>query len=203
MMGCSPGDTECNADEYPLHQVILSPFMILETEVTEGQYMAVIGANPSNPKRGANYPVDTVSWNDADAFCKAIGGQLPTEAQWEFAARAGTVTRFPCGNDQACLATTAWCGSSTDKKQPVAQKIPNAFGLFDAVGNVSEWAFDEYQAQYYSSGDKNDPVGPDGDAYKVVRGANITYSTTGCRLSNRSKSFRTLKDELRGMRCAK
>jgi formylglycine-generating enzyme required for sulfatase activity len=203
MMGCSPGDTECQTDKYPLHQVILSPFMILETEVTEGQYLAVMGINPSNPKRGANYPVDTVSWYNAHAMCQSIGARLPTEAEWEYAARAGSDTKYSCGNDPSCLTTTQWCSGSTDNKRQVATKNANAFGLFDMLGNVAELAGDWYASGYYTVSEVVDPHGPSDSNTRACRGGHTKSPSYTCRVSNRQGILQGPQNGDIGFRCAR
>ena len=108
-MGCSPNDDNCSSDESPVHQVTISAFEMLETEVTEGQYEAERGENPSynyGAGGGIDNPVESVDWSEAKAFCEAIGGRLPTEAEWEYAARGGTTTRYYCGDDSSCLDAT-------------------------------------------------------------------------------------------------
>jgi formylglycine-generating enzyme required for sulfatase activity len=154
-MGCSSGDEDCDAGEKPSHLVTVSEFEILETEVTEAQYESVIGTNPScncNGCEGArpNSPVECVTWLEAMAFCEAVGGRLPTEAEWEYAARGGTTTRFPCGDDYDCLKDMAWYLSSKsgDHKHVVKGKAPNAYGLYDVIGNVSEWVADCWHVNY-------------------------------------------------------
>ena len=131
-MGCSPGDAECGDDEKPVHEVTITKgFWLGQTSVTQQAYERVTGKNPASHK-GPNLPVEEVDWEEARAYCTAIGGRLPTEAEYEYAARAGsTVARY--GN----LDEIAWYkGNSGGASHEVAQKLPNAFGLYDMLGNT-------------------------------------------------------------------
>jgi len=131
-MGCSAGDAECFDNEKPAHQVTIAKgFWLGRTSVTQQAYQRVTGKNPASHK-GANLPVEEVDWNEAQAYCKAIGGRLPTEAEWEYAARAGS-TGVRYGN----LDEIAWYDkNSGNQSQEVGQKSPNAFGLYDMLGNT-------------------------------------------------------------------
>jgi formylglycine-generating enzyme required for sulfatase activity len=140
-MGCSPGDNECYDDEKPPRHVnIAKGFWIGQTEVTQEAYQKVTGNNPSSFK-GAKLPVESISWNDAQGFCQAAGMRLPTEAEWEYAARAGS-TQSRYGD----LAAVAWYSeNSGGKTHEVAQKAANAWELYDTLGNVWEWTADWYE----------------------------------------------------------
>jgi formylglycine-generating enzyme required for sulfatase activity len=144
MMGSDTGDN----DEKPVHEVRISkPFYLGKYEVTQGQWQAVLGNNPSNFKGDANLPVGNVSWEDVQEFIRKLnakeGGtkyRLPTEAEWEYAARAGTTTAYSYGNDVSQLKEYAWYAENAGgKTHPVGQKEPNAWGLHDKHGNVWEW----------------------------------------------------------------
>ncbi len=152
MMGCSPGDVICDTDEHPVHPVAVSAFYMLETPVTESQYEMVMNDDPScnfNGAYGENYPVECVTWDQSKEFCLAVGGRLCTEAEWEYAARAGTTTKYYCGDDEACLDDIAWTGlNSGEKKHAVKLKLPNEFGLYDILGNVFEWVEDCWHGTY-------------------------------------------------------
>jgi formylglycine-generating enzyme required for sulfatase activity len=165
MMGCSVGDIDCNADERPIHHVqITKPFQIGKFEVTQAQWQAVMGSNPSTIK-GDTHPVETISKDEAHEFINRLNAKndgfryrLPTEAEWEYAARAGTNTSYTGKLDEI-----AWYNNnSEDETHPVGQKKPNAWGLYDMEGNVKEWVEDYYSANYYASSPAVDPTGPQG-----------------------------------------
>jgi len=159
---------------------ISKPFYMGVFEVTQAQYQAVIGSNPSNFK-GASNPVDKVSWDDATAFCKKLSAKtgktvrLPTNAQWEYACRAGSKTRFSYGDDDNKLGDYAWYDkNSGGKTHPVGRKKPNAFGLYDMHGNAWEWCNDWYSESYANAKDR-DPGGPDSGDTHVLRSGGIYH----------------------------
>ena len=183
-MGCSPGDDLCNPDENPPHEVHISAFEIAATETTQEQYEAVTGKKPSyfTPANGfascPDCPVENVSWFDAWQYCAWIGGRLPTEAEWEYAARAGTTTRTYCGDDLACLDEIAWYSANADDQtHPVATKEANDFALYDVLGNVWEWVNDWYSTDAYIGSEINDPPGPEPGWFRVLRGGSWIYDT--------------------------
>ncbi len=175
-MGCSPGDNDCGDEEKPAHRVkITKAFEIGKYEVTQAQWEAVMGANPS-ASRGPDLPVEQVSWYDVQEFLGAMNGRndgyfyrLPTEAEWEFAARAGTT-----GIRYGELDAIAWYGrNSGDQPHPAGGKQPNAWGLYDMLGNVWEWCQDWYQADSYkvsATSQAVDPRGPSKGEFRVMRG---------------------------------
>jgi formylglycine-generating enzyme required for sulfatase activity len=178
-MGCSPGDAECSDYEKPAHQVTITKgFWMGQTPVTQQAYQRVTGENPSSFK-GANLPVEHVTWNEAKTYCIAIGGRLPTEAEWEYAARAGS-TGARYGN----LDEIAWYqGNSGGKTHEVGQKLANAFGLYDVLGNVLQWVAD-WDANY-RSGAQNDPPGAENGEHRVLRGGASGSSSSVARVSGR------------------
>jgi formylglycine-generating enzyme required for sulfatase activity len=171
------------------HEVTISkPFYVGVTEVTQAQYEAVMGTNPSHFK-GATNPVETVSWNDATEFCKKLSEKtrqavrLPTEAEWEYACRAGTTSRFSFGDEDSALGDYAWHDDNSDRTtHPVGQKRPNAWGLYDMHGNVEEWCADWYGD--YPKGAVTDPQGPASGTNRVLRGG-AWFFWPGCRSADR------------------
>jgi formylglycine-generating enzyme required for sulfatase activity len=205
----------------PVHQVTLSYcFWMAETEVTQAQYSSVMGANPSYYP-GADRPVDTVSWFDAQAYCAALTAQqaalgnvplgyqyrLPTEAEWEYACRAGTTTEFNLGanlscnqasfyfayvSDSCCNAGCQWFGT-----EPVRNYAPNAWGLYDMHGNVVEWCLDSWSN--YSAGPATDPFVTGGPT-RVLRGGHWFSASSFCRSAYRSSNNTGFRDDRTGFR---
>ncbi|MBL8191918.1 MAG: SUMF1/EgtB/PvdO family nonheme iron enzyme [Acidobacteria bacterium] len=178
-------------DEKPPHQVKLSPFAIGKCEVTQAQWKAVMGNNPSR-FQGDNLPVELVSYEDIQSFLKKLGNgfRLPTEAEWEYAARAGTGTKYSFGDDEKLLREYAWFGENSDgKTYPVGEKKPNRFGLYDMHGNVWEWCSDWYGSGYYDEcqrqGTIADPQGPGTGSVRVIRGGSWLNDAVSCRTANR------------------
>jgi formylglycine-generating enzyme required for sulfatase activity len=201
LMGCTDEDTTCDPDESPQHEVTISPFEISRYEVTQGQWEAVMGSLPSNIEshslgQGDNYPVYYVSWNDVQGFIDELNFQtdinyrLPTEAEWEYAARAGTETKWYCGDDENCVDDIAWYDEEfgTDKTHPVGQKDSNGWGLYDMSGNVWEWVQDWYSDSYYSVSYSDDPTGPASGSHRVIRGGGWTCNAMISRSSRRISS---------------
>jgi formylglycine-generating enzyme required for sulfatase activity len=145
-------------------------------EVTQAEYEKVIGENGSEFK-GVSSPVEQVSWDDATEFCKRLSAKegktyrLPTEAEWEYACRAGTTTRYSFGDDPASLGEYAWYGANSDvRTHSVGEKKPNAWGLYDMHGNMWEWCADSWAMGYYAVSPTDDPPGPETAARRVFRG---------------------------------
>ena len=177
----SPESEKDRQDDETQHLVkITKPYYLSAYEVTQEQYEKVMGNNPSDSK-GANKPVENVNWNDAVDFCRKLSEQegeeyrLPTEAEWEYACRAGTSTAYSFGNDESQLGKYAWFGSlqliSEHETHPVGEKLPNAWGLYDMYGNVWEWCQDRYRYGAYGSEKViTDPTGPASGSRRVLRG---------------------------------
>jgi formylglycine-generating enzyme required for sulfatase activity len=207
LMGCSPGDDLCDGDELPAHSVTLEGFLMMDAEATESQFVSLMFEDPScdeNGGGGADSPVDCVTWTKAQAFCSAVGGRLPTEAEWEYAARGGTTTSLYCGEDSSCLGDIAWYyGNSDQHKHNVKEKLPNQFGLFDILGNVYEWTADWYDPDYYDALPVDDPQGPGSGSSRVRRGCSFLYKTADVRVSERLGGEPDNKYYNVGFRCAK
>lgn len=191
-------------DEKPIHRVTLSSYYIGKYEVTQAEWKAVMGSNPSNFK-GDNLPVEQVSWNDCQEFIRKLNSltgknfRLPTEAEWEFAARGGNNSRgykYSGSND---IGSVAWYwDNSGSKTHPVGQKSPNELGLYDMTGNVWEWCQD-WKGVYPSSSQTN-PTGPASGSYRVNRGGSWGLNARDCRVSYRSSSAPGYSDDFLGLR---
>ena len=201
------GDRGAYEDEEPMHEVQISSFCMTKTEVTQAKWVEVMGSNPSYFLNcGGHCPVDQVSWFDAVIFCNKLssreglrpcyrisgenvtwdrsanGYRLPTEAEWEYACRAGTTTRFYTGNSESDLARAGWYGiHSGNGIHPVGQKASNAWGLYDMHGNVWEWCWDWYDENYYSGLSAKDPEGPFSGSLRVIRGGGWHNGARLCR----------------------
>jgi formylglycine-generating enzyme required for sulfatase activity len=204
-MGCSAPSQSggCNSDESPVHAVTLTqPFYMGRYEVTQSQWTARMGSNPSYftsasaevpASQVPNRPVERVSWNTIQGFLSATGMRLPTEAEWEYAYRAGTTTAFhsmpgyPSGtNDDNQIGTIAWfIFNSASQTRPVGQLAGNGFGLHDMSGNVREWVNDRYGENYYASSPSVNPPGPSSGSNRVLRGGYWDNDSYSCRSSRR------------------
>ncbi len=191
-------DSWARDDERP-HQVAVSPFFVGKHEVTQGQWLRLRGQNPSAGKDRGNLalPVEQVSWNDISAMTRQSGLLLPTEAQWEYACRAGTTTPWWTGDDEVSLAEGAVFAAA--HAEPVGSKAANAFGLHDTAGNVSEWCLDTYEP--YPLSDVVDPVVL-GNPCPVRRGGCYYLSAGFCRSAIRSGGFPSRSSEFLGFRVA-
>ena len=196
LMGSTDSDKDADPGEKPQHRVrITRPFYLGKYLVTQAQWQAVMGGNPSHFK-GPENPVEMVSWNDCQVFLDKLnaksdgrGGkfQLPTEAQWEYACRAGTTTRHYFGDEETGLGEYAWyLANSGGKTHPVGEKKPNAWGLYDMHGNVLDWCGDWYDGGYYASSPTDDPTGPSRGSLRVHRGGSWGSPPPGyCRSARR------------------
>jgi len=202
-MGSPDSEKERDSDEGPVHRVQIAKALYLgKYEVTQAQYLAVMGKNPSTFS-GGNLPVEGVSWDEAVTCCAKIGGRLPTEAEWEYACRAGSATQFCCGDDlnDAQLGDYAWYGSNSDKTtHAVGQKKPNAFGLHDMHGNVYEWCSDWSAA--YADAQAVNPVGASSGQYRICRGGSWFSDARRCRCAYRSLIVPNARNSNFGFRVA-
>jgi formylglycine-generating enzyme len=200
LMGCSPGDSECDNREKPAHKVTITRgFWMGQTEVTVAayaRYAKATGKSNNEASANAELPVVNVSWDEANGYCKSVGMRLPTEAEWEYAARAGsTASRY------GDLDKIAWFnGNSNGKTHEVGQKQPNAWGLYDMLGNVQQWTADWYAP--YTAGSQTDPHGPSTGRARVVRGASWNNNSRNARVSNRNRNEPENRNNNVGLRCA-
>ena len=179
-----------------------------KTEVTQRLWKAVMGSNPSHFSKGGDHcPVENVSWNDAQEFIKSLNGltgknyRLPSEAEWEYAARAGAKTRWSFGDDQSQLGEYAWYeGNSDSKTHHVGQKKPNSWGLYDMQGNVWEWVQDAWVGSYGAA--LADAIIKESDVARVLRGGCWGSSPRILRLANRDWNLPGHRDDYLGFRLA-
>ena len=213
MMGSPGSESSRYDDEGPRHEVTLTKgFWMLETEVTQAMWKSVTGDNPSHFK-GDNLPVENVSWDDCQKFCRKLSSKigleisLPTEAQWEYACRAGTITPFSFGStlngDNANCDGNYPYGTSTNgqylqKTAPVKSYAPNAWGLYDMHGNVWEWCQD--WKDDYPSGSVTDPTGPNSGSSRVLRGGCWVSLALSCRSVSRSRLLPDGRNDVVGFR---
>jgi formylglycine-generating enzyme required for sulfatase activity len=203
-MGSDSGEE----NEKPPHRVMITePFYLQTTEVTQAQWNAVMDRNPSRLK-GDNFPVECVSWHEAQEFVsrlsmkEGVTYRLPTEAEWEYACRAGLASEFCFGDSVEELGKYAWhAGNSGNKPQPVGGKKANKWGLHDMHGNVFEWCQDWYSKDYYTRSPLEDPQGPvsSKDNLHVARGGSI-YVTNRCRSAFRAMEKSSNHCEVIGFR---
>jgi len=209
--GCyQMGDTfgEGEDDEKPAHEVCVKDFYLGKYEVTQGQWKRVMDDNPSFFEESDDNPVDTVSWNDAHEFIRKLNQmsgksyRLPTEAEWEYAARNGRNGEKWAGTSKESeLREYAWfSGNSGNKTHPVGQKRPNGLGLYDMSGNVWEWVRDSYDEDYYRNTPKNDPQGPGSGQNRVLRGGAWIYEPWHLRVSARGRYSPGLRTNDAGFR---
>ena len=209
MMGSENG----SGDEEPIHKVKISrPFEMGKCQVTQAQWRAVMMGDKwwaklmrNNPSRfeGANLPVESVSWDDAQEFIKKLNAKndgylyrLPTEAEWEYACRAGST-----GDYAGDLEEMVWhSGNSAGKTHPVGEKKPNAWGLHDMHGNVWEWCMDWYSSDYYKQSPSVDPTGPSTGSYRVGRGGSWSYLALFCRSAYRNWFAPSVRTGILGFR---
>ena len=184
--------------ERPVHKVTVSSFSLGETEVTQALWKAVMGKNPSYQKTGDEHPVETVTWNDCQEFIRKLNSltgknyRLPTEAEWEFAARGGTKSKGYKYAGSNTINDVGWYyGNHKLKHVEVAQKQPNELGFYDMTGNVSEWVNDYWTSDYYSTSPQNNPTGPTTGHLYVMRGGDVFEEAKGCRNASRASTTPT------------
>lgn len=204
MGGTSEQGSDAYDDEKPTHNVTLSSYYICKYEVTQALWRAVMGSNPSNFK-GDNLPVECVSWNDCQTFINRLNSytgrnfRLPTEAEWEFAARGGNYSRHYKYSGSNYIGDVAWYDdNSGNRTHPVGTKQANELGLYDMSGNVYEWCSDWYGS--YSSYSQNDPTGPNSGSNRVNRGGSWIDIAWYCRSSYRDDFTPGDRDFILGLR---
>ncbi|MDA0692540.1 MAG: SUMF1/EgtB/PvdO family nonheme iron enzyme [Nitrospinae bacterium] len=200
-------------DEEPANTVRLNGFYIDSHEVTQKEFQRVMGDNPSVYK-GSNFPVERVTWSEATEFCERVGKRLPTEAEWEWAARGGQRSVFPWG-DKAESRKANFCDKQCDKRwkesqfdddyrytAPVGSFPANGYGAFDMAGNVYEWVTDWYAEDYYEKSPRDNPKGPETGKRKVIRGGSWINYSTGVRPAERTEAKPAARLNFVGFRCA-
>ena len=216
IMGSPDHERGRGSDEMQHEVTLIRGYEIQATLVTQGQWRTVMGNNPSHfQERGQDCPVEGVSWNDCQEFIKRVNKKgnyvyrLPTEAEWEYACRAGAFTscyngeimELFCRHDP-CLDLIGWyCGNSSRKTHPVAEKNPNAWGLFDMLGNVSEWCGDWYGE--YAAVPQINPAGPAFGPGRIVRGGSWFSNAQNCRAASRFYCAINYRSDFIGLRLVK
>ena len=224
-MGVPPGDRDGGRDEYPRHDVYLDSYVIDQYEVTNGRYLEFVRAtghripqNPRNPTRNlwqgdtiteslAGRPVVNVDWSDADAYCRWAGKRLPTEAEWEKAAKGNHDWRFPWGNVEPTTKhlnyNQQWIGEKTLMPVGSYEAGKSPYGVYDMAGNVWEWVNDWYDPHYYETSPKKNPKGPAAGIKRVLRGSGWQNETPTVRIFTRVESDPAMRIESTGFRCAR
>jgi formylglycine-generating enzyme required for sulfatase activity len=206
-MGCVPADRRCNNDEEPRHAVTLTkPFELMVTEVTVKTYRAVVSEVEPQPPWSTTpeHPIVIVTWDEASAYCEAIGGRLPTEAEWEYAARGGRDGAiYPWGDDAPVAEPHSAKGAvfENDRALPVKTFGPNGYGLFDMAGNVWEWTADA--STLYTEDARTDPAGALTGSTRIVRGGAFADDSSNLRVSNRTPNQQGRVNVNVGFRCAR
>ena len=206
VMGSAPSEPGHSPNEIQHEVTLTKPFLMGKYEVTQSQWEAIMGNNPSSGDKGPMLPVIDVSWNDCQKFLKKLNEKtksefrLPSEAEWEYACRAGTTTAFSFGNE---LKPTEANHAASKIYAPVKVGTykPNAFGLYDMHGNVNEWCNDWFKA--YPTNSVTDPIGPANGEYRIVRGGTCVLNSSNSRSSNRNLDLASVGSSVRGFRIVK
>ncbi|MEK6633292.1 MAG: SUMF1/EgtB/PvdO family nonheme iron enzyme [Nitrospirota bacterium] len=223
-MGVPHGDRDGGRDEYPRHDVFVNNFYIDKFELTNSRYLEFVKATnhriPQNPKNAtrnlwqgdtiteslADRPVVNVDWADAQAYCQWAGKRLPTEAEWEKAAKGTADRRFPWGNveptNKHLNFNQQWIGEKTLMPVGSYELGKSPFGVYDMAGNVWEWVNDWYDAKYYEKSPAKNPTGPETGTKRVLRGSGWQNETPTVRIFTRVDSDPTIRNESTGFRCA-
>jgi formylglycine-generating enzyme required for sulfatase activity len=191
--GCFPmGDSSGDADEQPVHQICLDDFLIGKYEVTQGQWLQIMGTRPSFfSSCGDTCPVESISWDEVQTFITRLNTlngrtyRLPTEAEWEYACRSGGKSERYCGGD--AIDGVGWYDkNSSSKPHPVGEKSPNGLGIHDMSGNVWEWVNDRFSKEYYGSTPSHNPAGPPQGTKRAIRGGSWYNDPRNVRATIRS-----------------
>lgn len=206
-MGSPENEEGRDKDEGPQHTVNIDSFYLGKYEVTQAQWVKIMGKNPSNFKNNPLLPVENVSWDDVQKFIKLLNKKtrlhyrLPTEAEWEYACRAGTQTAFFSGNEEKSLSEYAWFNiNSGGETHQVGTRMPNQWGLYDMHGNVSEWIGDGIRG--YLPRTEYNPKGPQVSAKAIHRGGSWLYPANFCRSANRMINDKDFSTHIIGFRIA-
>ncbi|MDH4316929.1 MAG: formylglycine-generating enzyme family protein [Desulfobulbaceae bacterium] len=206
-MGCGDWTSECAKDEKPVHEVCVDDFELGKYEVTQGLFRTIMNYNPSTFPFGEKYPVETITWDEATDFIRKLNVvtgkryRLPTEAEWEYAARSGGKNEIYAGGSN--YVALSWCSYNSDKKtHPVGDKTVNGLGLHDMSGNVSEWVWDRYQSDYYRTSPRDNPSGPTTGPGRIYRGGCWGNVPGFLRVTARNWSPPDLASEFIGLRLA-
>jgi len=207
IMGSPEDEKGRDSSEGPSHTVHINAFYLGTCEITQGQWKKIMGDNPPAFKSGDTYPVENISWMDAQKFIRllskksGISFRLPTEAEWEYACRAGTQTPFFSGSDNETLLEYAWFDrNSGGETNPVAARLANKWGLFDMHGNVSEWVGDGRRG--YLSREERNPQGPPTAHKAIHRGGAWLYPAYMCRSAKRITAPKDFRTHIIGLRVA-
>jgi len=206
-MGCGSWTGNCDSDEKPVHEVCVDGFWMGKYEVTQGEWQKVMGSNPYSFKKGENYPVETVSWEDAKEFIRKLnsrnGGRfvlrLPTEAEWEYACRSGGKQEKYSGGGS--VDQVAWYGSNSGgSTHLVGSKAANGLGIYDMSGNIWEWCEDIYASDAYSKHSRSNPIYNAGGSRRVIRGGSWNFGPADVRCANRGGSEPAYRGDRLGFR---
>jgi formylglycine-generating enzyme required for sulfatase activity len=192
IMGCTDEQgNDCKNDEIPRHAITVSSFNIGKYEVTQRQWKLIMNGNNPSQNKGDNLPVEYVSWDEVQEFIFRLNNltgkqyRLPTEAEWEYAARGGNKSQSYKYSGSNNLTNVAWYdGNSNGLTHPVGTKLPNELGIYDMSGNVFEWCSDWYGA--YSASAQQNPTGPSSGTRHIIRGGSWIHESLRCRVSYRS-----------------
>ena len=208
MGGTAEQGSDTYEDEYPVHQVTLSGYSIGETEVTQELWQAVMGSNPSDFTGNLQRPVECVSWNDCQTFVTKLNQltganfRLPTEAEWEYAARGGNKSMGYKYAGSNTIGDVAWYSVNAEDTHAVGTKAPNELGVYDMNGNVYEWCQDWYSGSYYSSSPSINPTGPASGSNRVNRGGGWRSNAKFCRVAYRDDNSPSYSSKSLGFRLA-